>query len=65
MTKVQKGMERDMSYDTLIAQSDIVARQTMGGYELVKNRFGQTGYLRETAFVALRAEWPSARVLVM
>ena len=62
---VQVGTEIDTSLDGLMAAYDIVARQTTGGYELVKNRFGQTGYLRETAFVALREERPSARVLVM
>jgi hypothetical protein len=51
--------------EQLIALHDIVVRKTTGGYEMIKNRFSETGYLNEMAFAALRKTYPSARIAVL
>jgi hypothetical protein len=51
--------------DELIDIQDIVVRKVTGGYEIVKNRFSETGYMSEVAFAALRKTYPSARVMVL
>lgn len=51
--------------DELIAPYDLVVRRATGGYEIVKNRFGEMGYLSEIALTTLRKAHPNARVMVL
>lgn len=57
--------ERITVMDELIDIQDIVVRKVTGGYEIVNNRFSETGYMSEVAFAALRKTYPSARVMVL
>jgi hypothetical protein len=57
--------ERMPVMDELIAPYDLVVRRATGGYEIVKNRFGEMGYLSEIALITLRKAHPTARVMVL